>query len=225
MQHTTQLQTLQQHAKHTSCFDTLARQHGPDTMPAKCAVHTCMDHQECWDCLMHAYLDSIGNTAEHGLNIHPRVCSQGCWRALLLQIQQLMLQQGQGYGEEELHLALVVCLLNKPSCLQMPSLVVIHPYAASALQIVVALCAGNQLPVNFMILSFMPMQQQNANKETSHAALSACRRVANCLQKPCEAVTTEPRWHQFRCSINLNVASIQMQHQFECSINLDVASI
>jgi len=69
-----------------------------------------------------------------------------------------MLQQGQGYGEEELHLALVVCLLNKPSCLQMPSLVVIHPYAASALQIVVALCAGNQLPVNFMILSFVPMQ-------------------------------------------------------------------
>ena len=52
-----------------------------------------------------------------------------------------MFQQGQGDGEEELHLALVVCLLNKSRRLHMPSQLVIHLYIASGFQIVVTVCA------------------------------------------------------------------------------------
>ena len=65
-----------------------------------------------------SHLDSICDAPEHGFHISPWVCSQCCWRALLLDCEELVLQQGEGDGEEELHLALMMALLQKPCCLQ-----------------------------------------------------------------------------------------------------------
>lgn len=57
------------------------------------------------------HLNGVCDASEHALHICFGVCSQGCWRALLLHHEYLVLEQGEGDSEEKLHLALVVALL------------------------------------------------------------------------------------------------------------------
>lgn len=60
-----------------------------------------------------AYLDGCCNAVKFGLDIQGGVCCQCSRGAALLEVQQLVLQQGEHDGEEELHLVLMIlCTLE-----------------------------------------------------------------------------------------------------------------